>query len=121
MNEEEFDSLMQGRPFRTADATRMEDRARRHTALSIALCGRTSDDLRRQLLAAHPAIPSGYELADFRELHRMLEMFLERSGDPRFAGLGLSSSTIVVGDRSFTKMEARCEIARRAIEYLERG
>ncbi len=51
MNEEEFDSSMGSRPFGTADAMEAEARMRRCIALGVALWGRTSDDLQRQLLA----------------------------------------------------------------------
>ena len=98
MNEEEFDSLMEWRPFGTEDAMRADARARRCTALGIALFGETAGDMHRQLLAPYPAIPSGFDLADFRELQK---------------------STVVVGTQHLTVWQARGEIIRRAIEYLE--
>ena len=124
MNEEEFDSLIHGRPFGPADVRLLETQAGRCTSLGVALWGRTSDDLQRQLQAPYPEIPSGSELADFRKLQQWVRVVSERSGDPRFAWLphlALSSSTISAGTRRFTEWEARSEIVRRAIEYLEKG
>ena len=99
-----------------------EAQARRLTMLSIALWGSTSADLQRQLLAPHPEIPTGFDLADFRRLYRNAETIAIRLGDPRCAWVspGARSATIFVGSRSFTEWEARCEIVRRAIEYLEK-
>jgi hypothetical protein len=72
MDEEEFDALMKLQPFGTEDA--MHWYARIHgdiglgMTLGSALWGRSSEDLQRQLLATHPEIPSGFDLADFRKL-----------------------------------------------------
>ncbi len=63
MKEEEFDALMQGRPFGTEDAMRAEAQLRRIFTIGAALWGRTSDDLQRQLLASHPEIPPDIALA----------------------------------------------------------
>lgn len=122
MNEEEFDSLKPWRPFGTSDAIRADAQARRCTALAIALFG----DLHRQLLAPHPEIPSGFELADFRELQKSTLELVARLGDPRHEFLNSSSTIraltaaiIVVGSQRLTAWEARCEVIRRAIEYLE--
>jgi len=98
---------------------------RRGMTLGIALWGSTLDDLRRQLLAPSPEIPPGFELADFRELERSAQEILAGLSDPRFASLSqshlaFSSHTIVVGIQRFTAWEARCEIVRRAIDYLEK-
>jgi hypothetical protein len=49
MDEEEFDSLMPGRPFGTEEAMRADAQWRRCAALAGALFGKTLDDLRRQL------------------------------------------------------------------------
>jgi hypothetical protein len=49
---------------------RADAQARDCTALGIALFGKTSDDPHRQLLAPHPEIPSGFDLADFRALRK---------------------------------------------------
>ena len=102
MDEQEFDSL--------AERSRM---------LTVGLWGRTPDDLQRQLLAPYPEIPSGFELDDLRELLRSVERISVPLIDPRYAVQWFSSQTILVGTQSFTVWEARCEIVRRAIEYLE--
>ena len=123
MNEEEFDSFVGARPFTREDAAWADTRLRRRATLALALCGRTSDDLRRQLLAPFPEIPSGFDLADFWELQQVMEQIKDRLRDPRdvwLSGFTSSSQTISVGSRSFTIGEARCEIVRRAIEFLER-
>ena len=126
MDEEEFDSLSRFRPFGAEDARRAEAQLRRGTALGIALWGKTSDDLHRQLLAPYPEIPSGFDLADFRELQKSIRVIAVRLSDPRQAWLysmlsirALASPDIVFGPERLTALEARCEIIRRAIEYLE--
>jgi hypothetical protein len=75
MDEEAFDSWMHSRhsrPFGREDAKRAEAQLLRCTkllaTLGVALWGRTSGDLQRQLLAASPEVPSGFDLPDFREL-----------------------------------------------------
>jgi hypothetical protein len=123
MNEEEFDSAAQWRPFGTADATSRETQMRRSIALGFALWGKTSHDLQRQLLAPYPEIPAGFDLADFRGLQRHVQAIAAAQGDPRFVWLphgAVSSPTIFGGTQRFTEWEARCEIVRRAIEYLEK-
>jgi hypothetical protein len=125
MEEEEFDALMQPRPFGSKDAMMADVQLRRSMTLGIALWGSTLDDLRRQLLAPSPEVPPGFELADFRELQRSALEISAGLRDPRFAllsqsHLASSSHTIVLGIQHFTPWEARCEIVRRAIEYLEK-
>ena len=102
MDGQEFDSLVE-----------------RSATLTVGLWGRTPDDLQRQLLAPHPEIPSGFDLDDYRELLRSAEQISVPLIDPRYAVLAFSSQAIFVGTQSFTLWEARCEIVRRAIEYLE--
>jgi hypothetical protein len=126
MDEEDFDRLMPFRPFGTDDALRAEAQARRSTALGIALWGKTPDDLHRQLLAPHPEIPSGFDLDDLRELQKNIRTIAAGLGDPRLKGLAsltairaLYSPVIVIGTQRLTALEARWEIVRRAIEYLE--
>jgi hypothetical protein len=123
MKEEDFDALMQGPPFRSEDALRADAELRRIFTLGAALWGRTSDDLQRQLLAAHPEIPSGIGLTDLRELLRSVETMLATFRDEKNAlasiSVALSSPTIAIGAQRFTMWEARCEIVRRAIKYLE--
>jgi hypothetical protein len=116
MNEEEFDSAMGGAPFGTADAQRAEAEWRRSLSLGVALWGRTADDLQRQLLAPHPEIPSGFNLAELRRLLTSTQIIASAAWLPRSA---LASPIVVAGERTFTAWEARCEILRRAIEYLE--
>ena len=60
MDEEEFDSLMQSRPFGRQVAMRADVQLRRRMTLGIALWGRTLDDLQRQLLA--PSIPAARDV-----------------------------------------------------------
>ena len=126
MDEEEFDGLMRFRPFGADDAIQAEVRACRSTALGIALWGKTSDDLHRQLLAPHPEIPSGFDMVDFRELQKSLRTIAACLGDPQQMWLSSLSSIravyspiIIVGTQRLNTLEARCEIVRRAIEYLE--
>lgn len=123
MDEEEFDSFMPSRPFGTEDAMRADARLRRCTALGMALWGRTLEDLQRQLLAPSPEIPSGFDLADLRELQRSAHQISACFSDPRSKWLSRFASfspAISVGTQRFTVWEARSEIVRRAIEYLER-
>lgn len=118
MDGKDFDSLQ---PFRTDDAARMNVRWGRSTVLATALWGRTSEDLRRQLLAPHPEIPPGFDLADFRHLQQIAETLSASSGTPRLAWLSplnTSSATVMVGTQQLTTWEARFEIVRRAIEHL---
>jgi hypothetical protein len=122
MDEQQFDSLFQ-QPFGRQDAIQADARLRRCIALGIKLWGRTSDDLQRQLLSPYPEIPSGFDLEDFRELQRSAQIISQNLGDPRNVWLSrsaISSATIFIGTQRFTAWEARCEIVRRAIEYLEK-
>jgi hypothetical protein len=116
MNEEEFDSSVGSAPFGTADAMRAEAQLRRCMSLGVALWGRTAHDLQRQLLAPHPEIPSGFDLAEFRRLQQQTQIISLAPWLPRST---LSSPIVFVGERRFTAWEARSEILRRAIEYLE--
>lgn len=114
MDEEEFEALIHPRPFGTEDAERAELQYRRGISLAATLWGKTADDLQRQLLTHPPEIPSGFDVADYRELQRTTEQI--SAAMPR---TGFESETIVVGTQRYTEWEARCEIIRRAIEYLE--
>jgi hypothetical protein len=85
----------------------------------------TSDDLRRQLLAPYPEIPSGFDLEDFRELQRFAQLISLGLASSRNAGLppfplATSSPAIFVGTQRFTPWEACCQILRRVIEHLEK-
>ncbi len=123
MDEADFDSSTNWRPFEAADTSRFEAQAGRCTSLAIALWGKTSGDLQRQLQAPYPAIPAGFELTDFRKLqHWVQSMIATCFGDPRFSWLPrsiLSTSTISVGIQRLTEGEARLALVRRAIDYRE--
>ena len=123
MNEEEFDSLRSWRPFRNEDLARTEAEAGRCTMLGLALWGRTSADLQRQLSFPYPEIPSGCELADLRKLQRIALGMATAGTTPQKAWLSplsLPSQIIFLGTHRLTVWEARGEIVRRAIEYLEK-
>jgi hypothetical protein len=105
MNEEQFDLLMGSRPFTREDAARADTQLRRRVTLAIGLWGRTSDDLRRQLLTPSPEIPSGFGLADLWELQQSMEQIEARLNDPRnvwLSGFASSSDTIFVDSQRFT-------------------
>jgi hypothetical protein len=87
MNEEEFDSSMDLRPFGTAEARQVETQLRRRMSLGFELWGKTPADLQRQLLAPHPEIPSGFDLDDFRNLQQTAQIISEASSNARFAWL----------------------------------
>jgi hypothetical protein len=114
--------LFPSRPFGTKDAIEEDARWRRCATLGTLLFGRATDD-RRQLLAAHPEIPPGYDLADFHDLQRQLEMVSNAFSNSRntwLSPLALpSSAAIVVGTQRLSVWGARREIVRRAINYLE--
>src|SRR5215467_8380195 len=123
MDEQEFDALFSSRPFGTQDALCEDARSRRGATLSSLLFGRTLDDLRHQLLAGHPETPSGYDLADFHDLLRHLEMVTAALNNPRntwLSPLGAAAFGIIeVSAQRFSVWEARIEIVRRAIDFLE--
>jgi hypothetical protein len=84
--------------------------------------GRTLDDLQRQLIAPFVEIPSGFNLANFRELQRSTQEISAGLSDPRFASLShlaFSSQIIFIGTQRFRAWEARWEIVRGGIEYLK--
>jgi hypothetical protein len=98
---------------------RIDARGRRFATLGSALWGKTVDDLERNLLAPHPEIPLGFDLADFQELQLMAQRILLYLSNPRSAWIStLPPRTIIVGSARYTEWEARCEIVRRAIEHL---
>jgi len=113
MDEAEFDSAANWKPFERADAAKAEAQAVRCTSLAAALWGKTSGDLQPQLRSPHPVIPPGFELTDFRKLEQWAQSMTSAcSGDPRFSWLPRT--------QRLTEWQARLEIVRRAIEYLER-
>jgi len=123
MDEEEFDSLIHSRSFRSEDARHFEAQAGRLTTLGIELWGRTAADLERHLAAPHPKIPAGVDLTGLLNLHAMVQKILDALGDPRHPlslPLARSSAIISVGGHRFTEWEARLEIVRRAIEHFEK-
>jgi hypothetical protein len=119
---------MKSRPFGTGDVVHWEAELRANTGLvmtlGVALWGKTSEDAQRQLLASHPNIPAEFDLADFRKLPQWTAktasavLALQRMRDvpPSI----LPSPSVFVGSQGLTLWEARCEIVRRAIEYLEK-
>jgi hypothetical protein len=128
MQEEEFDALMNSHPFGTEDAMRLDAQLRGDflfaTKVGSALWGRTSADLQRQLLAPHPEIPPGLDLADLRKLLiYTAQMKSAVLAAQRLRGLSpgvLPPPAVFVGTQGFTLWEARFEIVRRAIDYLEK-
>jgi len=118
MDEEEFDSLIQAGSFTTRDATLLDAKLRRRTMLGLALWGRTLDDLKRQLIASHPEIPEGVDVAELRELHQHLQNIPDTLKN-RLSGSAIFSATVSIGTQRFSAWEARCEVVRRALEYLE--
>jgi hypothetical protein len=115
MDEEELDALIQ-RPFGTEQVKRADLQHRRSLSLAATLWSKTADDLRRQLLGPSPEIPSGFGLADYRELQRITEPI-----SAAMSSFGFESETVVIGTQRYTEWEARCEIIRRTIEYLEKN
>jgi hypothetical protein len=128
MNEEEFDALMKSRRFGTEDVVHWEGELLANTGLSMTLgdrlWGKTSEDAQRQLLAPYPKLPEAFELADFRKLLQFTaKMAPAVSAIQRMRSSASPSThptaTVFVRSQGFTLWEARCEIVRRAIEYLE--
>jgi len=120
MDEEEFDAAFHLRPFGTRGASQRDLQFRRTASLAATLWGNTPDDLRRQLLAPVPEIPSGFDLVDFRELLWTTEQLLSATRIPLSEYMSrMTLATVVAGGRQYTAWEARREIIYRAIEYLE--
>jgi hypothetical protein len=92
--------------------------------LGVALWGKTSEDAQRQLLASHPEIPAGSDLADFKTLLQWTaKMASAVSALQRMRGVPpsiLPAPKVLVGSQGLTLWEARFEIVRSAIEYLEK-
>ena len=108
MNEQDFDSRFP-RPFVRADAIQADARAGRCATLAAVLWG-NADQLQRQLAAPHPEIPQGFELSDFQELQQRVLVF-QLFAHRRFT---------TFPDAQHPELwEARREVLRRAIEYLE--
>jgi hypothetical protein len=118
MDEHEFDSLRNWRPFGAQDV----QGAQRVNALAAQLWV-SRDHLQRQLLAPYPEIPAGFDLADFRRLQRLAQLFVvsATTKGPQVSWLPsrLLTGEIIVGAQRFTLPEACCEVVNRAIKYLE--
>jgi hypothetical protein len=124
LTEEEFESFVPNRPFRYDDLSQAEADAGRLTMLGLALWGRTAADLERQLDAPHPEIPPGCTLPDLLRLQRCLRRLSAAAIKPANAWLGrlrLSSLSMLAGPQALTGLDARLEVVRRAIAYLENG
>lgn len=116
MNEHEFFAQHPMRPWKRSDFQNAGA-----SAPALWLCARLWGDVERmtrQLLANSPEIPAGLGLRELRTLERMLVHFGD--GWPATPGIP-KDSRIVIGGLSYTMWEARYEIVRRAIEFLERG
>lgn len=122
MDEQELDAYARS-PFGTADAAHQDAQLRRLLVLGQALWGGTAEDLRRQLLAPHPAIPSGFALSDFRESlklsARICSIDLQNRNNAWMRSIPFFSATISVGTQELTASEARYKVVRKAIDYLE--
>jgi hypothetical protein len=120
MEEKEFDSLRLWRQFEFQDA----QHGGRLVAFALALWGRTPEDLRRQLLAPTPEVPPGCGLANLKQLEQQARLILAHytkkvAKFPTILSQLHPNELIVVGGKSFNVLEARCEVGRRAIQYLE--
>jgi hypothetical protein len=121
MDEEDLEASS-WRPYGTAEAAQLDARNRRRTALALALWGRTAVDLQRQLLPRYPQLPSGFDLAEYRDLYiyaHQLTQIMSTARPGWLQSLGRSTGVVFAGGERFTEWEARCEIVRRAIEFLE--
>jgi hypothetical protein len=114
MNEQEFFAQHPMRPWKSSD---FQDAS--PSAPPLWLSERLWGDvgrMTRQLLADYPEIPTGLGLPELRTLERMLVYF--GGSWPATPGIP-KDSVIIVGSLSYTVWQARCEIVRRAIEFLE--
>ncbi len=114
MDEDEFFAQHPMRPWTSSDFQRESGALARALPLRAELWG-DPETLRRRLLAAFPEIPAGLGLPELRVLERLARLGL-RFGDRRMGPMVI----ININGRSFTVWEARYEIVRRAIEFLER-
>jgi hypothetical protein len=123
VTEDELGLQMQFSSFQFSDATQMDNQLRCCCSLGAVLWGRLPKNLERQLAAHHPEIPSGFSLSDFWEFLQLgIRIGSIDWNNPGYAALRSSlgsTSMISVSAQTYTKWEARCEIVRRAIEYLE--
>jgi crotonobetainyl-CoA:carnitine CoA-transferase CaiB-like acyl-CoA transferase len=119
MDEEELDRFLL-QPLNPLELTKADVRMRRTAALAEALWGKTRHDLERQLLAARVVLAPAFELADYLALEQSTRRVLVLLKNDRVARLfATMNSTMTVGTATYTEVEARCEIVRRAIQQLE--
>jgi hypothetical protein len=111
MDEHEFEALREWQAFSSNDVKMYEALP----ALALELWGRTAEDLRQRLLAPTPKVPYGCTLRDLQMLEQQATMM--RKFAARFGRLG--TETIAIGTDTLSVLEARCEVVRRAIDYLE--
>ncbi|HEV3482021.1 MAG TPA: hypothetical protein VGR97_06785 [Candidatus Acidoferrales bacterium] len=114
MDEGDFLSRYPMRPWTRSD---FENGHRESIALAHALWLRNTfwgdaETMSRQLLAASPEIPAGMGLPDLRVLERLARLGLRYSNRA-------PKAFAWIGGRSLTIWEARYEIVRRAIDFLE--
>ena len=120
MDEHEFFAQHPMRPWTRSD---FENAHREGTALAQALwlsnkLWGDAETMTRQLLAASPEIPAGLGLQELRSLERLARLGL-RFGDRWHGPRVPKGSALWIGGRSLTIWEARYEIVRRAIDFLE--
>jgi hypothetical protein len=114
MDEHDFFAQHPMRPWTRSD---FENADREGTALAQALWLSNKlwgdhETVKCQLLAASPEIPAGMGLPELRALERLARLGL-RHGDRA------PKAFVWVDGRSLTIWEARYEIVRRAIDFLE--
>ncbi len=115
MKEQEFFARYPMRPWKSSDFQGASPSAP-PLWLSARLWG-DAGRMTHQLLADSPEIPTGLALPELRTLERLLVHF--GGGWPATPGIP-KESVIMIGGLSYTMWEARYEIVRRAIEFLER-
>ena len=114
MDDGDFFSRYPMRPWTRSD---FENAHREGTALADALWLRNrfwgdAETMSRQLLAASPEIPAGMGLSELRALERLARLGLRYSDRA-------PKAFVWIGGRSLAIWEARYEIVRRAIDFLE--
>ena len=124
MDEQQFDAMRQWRGFSSGDARKIERQFQQLATFGLGLWGRTADDLRRQLALDHPEIPAGCVLADLQHLlgqaRAMLSAYPTMDHNMRILlDRCVGTEAIKIHGERLTVLEARYEIARRAIEWLE--
>ena len=118
MDEHVFDSLKPWRPFSTYDSACLEVQSGWLTMLAKGLWGTTNENVESQLRAKYPRIPANCTIPDLRKLLQLANV-LSQSRRTFVLPKSFSSLSIAAGSQRFTTWEARREIVRRAIEFLE--